>query len=102
MKATSVLFVAFLFFAASCGKTPFPCFIVSEKEDSIPVNKVVYFNAICSDNAKEYFWAFPNDSVAYEEYVGYIFRDTGNAEVSLMVGNGNKTQRMVKHLHVVQ
>ncbi len=96
-----VIFV-FVVLTASCGRTPFPCFSVSEDEDSIPVNKEVYFNAICSDKAKEYFWAFPNDSVAYEQVVGYTFHDTGVFEVSLLVANGNKSKIGTKKLTVKQ
>jgi PKD repeat protein len=95
--------MVFAFLAlTSCGKTPFPCFTVSEKEDSIPVNKTVYFNAICSDKANEYFWTFPNDSLAYDEFVSYVFRDTGEAKVSLLVTNGNKTKMLTKKLLVVE
>ncbi|MDW8273666.1 MAG: hypothetical protein RMJ53_05500 [Chitinophagales bacterium] len=85
----------------SCGKMPYACFTVSEKEDSVPVNKPVIFNAYCSDNAKEYFWSFPNDSVAYTAIVTYTFREIGKKKVSLMVGNGNKSRYSFKELNVV-
>ena len=101
MKTAPALLILFLLFTASCGKTPFLCFIVSENEDSIPVNKTVYFNATCSDKAQEYFWTFPNDSIAYDEYVSYTFRDTGETKVSLLVTNGNKTKSLTKRLYVV-
>ncbi len=91
---------SFVLLVSSCGRTPYPCFSVSEDEDSIPVNKEVYFNAICSDKAKEYFWDFPNDSVAYEQFVSYTFRDTGVFKVSLIVANGNKSKIGTKQLTV--
>jgi len=95
-------FLMFIVLTASCGRTPFPCFSISEDEDSIPVNKEVYFSAVCSDKAKEYFWDFPNDSVAYEQTVSYTFRDTGVFEVSLLVANGNKSKIGTKKLTVKQ
>lgn len=94
--------LVFIILTTSCGRTPFPCFSISEDEDSIPVNKEVYFNAICSDKAKEYFWDFPNDSVAYEQAVSYTFRDTGIFEVTLIVANGNKSKIGTKKLTVKQ
>jgi|GEM_PF-6400900 PKD repeat protein len=100
LSISSIAF--FILFATSCGRTPFPCFSISEYEDSIPVNKTIYFNAVCSDKAKEYFWSFPNDSVAYEQAVSYIFRDTGVFEVSLLVANGTKSRVGTKKLTVKQ
>lgn len=94
--------IALAIITASCGKTPFPCFTVSEQEDSIPKDKMVYFNAICTSNASEYFWTFPEDSIAYGEYVSYTFRNAGEQKVSLLVTNGNKTKTITKHFQVVE
>ncbi len=97
-----IIFFSFLILSAQSCKSPFPCFVVSEEEDSIPVNKEVYFNAICSDNAKEFFWDFPNDSIAYGELVSYTFRDTGIYTVRLMVAGTSKSRNIQKTLTVKQ
>lgn len=94
--------IAVVLLLSACGRTPFPCFTVSENEDSIPVNKEVFFNAVCSDKAQEYFWDFPNDSIAYDDFVSYTFRDTGTFTVRLMVGNGTKSKTLSKQLIVKQ
>ena len=76
----------------SCAKKPYACFSTSVPIDSINVGENVLFNALCSDNATEYFWEFYNgDTIKFDAVVTVAFKDTGETEVVLLITNGTKS-----------
>jgi PKD repeat protein len=86
----------------SCSKKPFACFRTDVAEDSIHVNQVVTFTALCSTNARDYSWEFSDkiDSIAFSPNVTRIFADTGEVEVYLLVTNGRKQSTSSRNIYV--
>jgi PKD repeat protein len=105
MMKKSLLFLflsAFYLFIQSCSKKPSACFHTSVDEDSIHVHQLITFNALCSNNAGDYFWEFydNDDSVEFTPNVQKVFNDTGQVKVYLLVTNRRQESSVTKTIHV--
>jgi hypothetical protein len=98
-----ILFSTALYFSVqSCARKPSACFKTDIPEDSIHVNQLVTFSALCSNNAGDYFWEFYNndDSVEFTQRVQKVFYDTGQVKVYLLITNGRQESSVTRTVHV--